>query len=414
MALSDSHLLRSRVDSLGSAIAEHLSLLIDSLPATPSGPQRLADELGLTVATASRVLSAISQSHPIAVFKLLPGPTPLRKLVESAVERGASRAASERSLATLDDYESLIRDDAGDVSAFKAMISTWLPDGQREFAHTRRRTVFRALRELRGFSSNVEIASHVLWPSAEPGLLNGVTIAAMLGLDRARPDAHVRLMTRHSRPPGGSGSESPPISGERWPEPAEPRWRENFTQTIRLDEFCTAPPAPLHFERFGDDMQYSLGSTGFGPKASVDLVLAELRANYRTHQVVEPGSKRPNFFMIPSSPMRMMVFDLILHRDVYPAHPAELLGYDTTMRGSADVNDASRTADVIPIDEELLEVGPGVERLRLPEFPKYSELLRSVTNTLGLAPEEFRAFRVKHAFPLPGTQLTLALGAPGT
>lgn len=157
---------------------------------------------------------------------------------------------------------------------------------------------------------------------------------------------------------------------------------------------------------------YSLGPTGFGPSSTVDLVLAEVNPAELT--VRRPGEDwlRPYFFQVPELPTRVSVFDLIVHRDVYSEFPLELLAFDTAGRGPASVNDPIRAIDRRRIYEELTPLGVGLSRLRLLEFPRYGELLRQVMQKRGWAAEEFRSYRVKLAYPLLSTQVTLAFDVP--
>ena len=398
--------IQERVEHLGSELAEALSAVLAEVPNRGAGPQMLANVLEITVATASRLLKALSQERPVAILQLIPGPNPLRRIVESARAHGVSASTSGTALARIEEFDLLIREIAGYRSSFKAVLSTWLPGERREFEAARRQSVFKAMCELNGVSCDLDLSSILLHPSQEPGKLDLVDVKALLGIDRIRPDAVVHLSTQ-AVDVGGVRTR-----GERTPSNLAGEPASDGLHSVRLDAYCSARPAPLSIQTRGGHVLYSLGPTGFGPSSTVDLVLAEV--NRAELDVFEPGHEamRPYFFHLPELAARKSVFDLVVHRDVYPDFPLELLAFDTTGRGPASVNDPLRSVDRRRVHDELTVLGPGLARLRLLEFPRYTELLREVMEKLGWDPLEFRTYRLKLAYPLLGAQMTMAFEQP--
>ena len=405
--------IRRRVERLGTALAERLGVVLSEIPGRGAGPQMLANVLGITVATASRVLKALSQDRAVAVIQLMPGPKPLMQLVASAQERGVSQATADAARETIQSFDELIRTEAGDRSALKAMLSAWLPDERRDFEAARRQSIFKAMCELDGVSCELDLCAMILKPGESGASLDLINVKALLGIDRIRPDAVVKLSTQALKHTETPGRPLEPISS-RHPETLDGEPTVDGFHSVRLDEYCSARPAPLVAEEFGQHIQYSLGPTGFGPASTVDLVVAEVNRGEIPHRKPEAGWLRPYFFQIPEMAVRTMVFDLMLHEDVYPGCSIELLGFDTNGRGPASVNDETRHLDRRQIHEEIGHLGTGLQRMRLLEFPRYTELLRETMGKLGCDAEEFRTVRVRIPFPLMGTQVTLALDRPAS
>ncbi|MEM1451344.1 MAG: hypothetical protein AAF957_13085 [Planctomycetota bacterium] len=399
--------LRARVEILGTELADRLGVVIDGLPGRPSGPQRLGDALGQTIVTASRLLKAISQTDPIAVVQLLPGPNPLRKTVQAARESGAASADCDAALESIGRFEALIRDEAGDRGSLKAMLTAWLPDERREFEAQRRQSMFKGLAELEGVSCDLEVDALLVRPSgdgpdsAKDGApLDIVNLKCLLGIDRIRPDAVVKLGTRRLGDDSADARPRLPLNLDG--EPAL-----DGLNTARLDSFCTARPAPFLVREFGDSVQYTLGPTGFGRGSKVDLVMGELNRNEITQR--PPNAEAPPyFFAIPEMATRKIVFDLILHRDVYAGAAPELITYETAGMGPARPGDPAREVDRRSCPEPLQSLGEGTRRLRILEFARYGALLEHTFSTLGWDATAFRAYRVSIAYPLVGRQLTLA------
>jgi len=399
--------LRQRVEHLGIQLESHFNQVITALPHRIAGPQLLANTLGITTVTASRFLKAIAQSDPIATIQLLPGPNPLRRIVEASRKAGVSDSVCDEALVSIDEFDTLIRTVAGDRSSLKAMLTAWLPEERKEFEAQRRQSIYKALCELNGVSSESEVNATILHPSNTKGAVDILNIKCLLGIDRIRPEATVFLGTQRL----GTGDESDK-NAPRLPLTIDGKPAADGLADVRLDEFCNAPPAPLEVEQLPDSsVLYSLAPTGFGPASKVDLVIAELNRGELMRR--KPGPKEgPYMFHIPEMASRKLVVDLLVHKDVYTGTTPTLLAYDTTARGPARAGDPARRLDLRDIPEELQVIGHDHRRLRLLEFPAYPQLRERVLGTLGWDPREFRAYRVEISYPLTGCQITLAFQTP--
>jgi hypothetical protein len=244
-------------------------------------------------------------------------------------------------------------------------------------------------------------------------MLDIIAVKALIGIDRIRPDAVVKLATR--RVLNGESDQGHDVSAEGAP----PRTPSNLDgdpaldglHTVRLDRFCESPPAPLEARPYGQYVQYSLGPTGFGPASKVDLVIAEVNRAELPHRSPSKG-RPPYMFLIPEMPSRKLVFDLLVHDDVYEGLGPEFLCYDTTGLGPAIPGDPARTLDLRTCTESTSAVGPGLARLRVLEFPRYAQLLESVFERLGLSSNQFRSYRFAQNYPLMGRQVTFAFFGP--
>lgn len=398
--------LRHRVEALGTALADRLSGVVGALPGRPSGPRAVGIAVNQTIVTASRLLKALGQNDPIAVLQLLPGPNPLRNLIKEARKAGTDKSLCASALETVEAFDKLIREEAGDRGSLKAMLSAWLPEARREFEAQRRQTIFKALTELDGVSCDFEMSSLLIHPSSsDGGKLDVVNAKCLLGIDRIRPDAKVKLGTRRL------GVEENAQSPERLPLNLDGEPAIDGLHTVRLDGFCDAPPAPFIGHNFGPNVVYELGPTGFGKQSKVDLVIAEW--NKAELDGTAPSLVRtPHFFIIPEMATRKMVFDLFVHKDVFIGARPELLSYETSAMGPARARDPRREIDKRPILEDLQVLSSAGNGARLLEFPQYGSLVRHITDRLDWDLDTFRLFRVAVTYPLVGRQITIAFQPP--
>ena len=99
----------------------------------------------------------------------------------------------------------------------------------------------------------------------------------------------------------------------------------------------------------------------------MDLVIGELSRNELPDS--QPSTdKHPYFFTIPEMATRKLVFDLLVHRDVYPEFAPSLMAYDTCGRAPPGPGPHPPPGPQ-GYSEELESVGYDHRRLRLLEFP---------------------------------------------
>jgi len=228
-----------------------------------------------------------------------------------------------------------------------------------------------------------------------------VNAKCLLGIDRIRPDAKVKLGTRHL------GDQSDGKERERLPLNLDGEPAIDGLHTVRLDGFCDAPPAPFLAHNFGSNVLYELGPTGFGKQSKVDLVIAEWNKAELDGRATAEG-RTAHFFVIPEMATRKVVFDLFVHKDVYADATPELMSYETNAMGPARAGDPAREIDKRPAPEDLQVLSSAGHGARLLEFPQYGSLLRHITDRLGWDINSFRLFRVAVTYPLVGRQITIA------
>lgn len=394
--------LEERAAGVGRELRESLLALIEALPEGSQGPQRLAGRLALDKVLASRLLKALRQGEPLAVLYHAPGPEPLRRLVRAARRQPEAQAeVLARAEAAIARFDELIRAEAGDRTSLAAILSAWLPEARDEFELRLKQAAFRAMSELKGVSAEVAFSAVLVHPSREAGRLDLVWVIGARGLQRLRPGARVRFLTRRMGTP----------TSPRHPTDLEGRPIEDAL-SARLVLPGSGPPPPIVAERAGEAVHYRLGDTGFGPRSAADVLFAELNRAELPAAVPAGSKRRAYFFHEVDTPSRRLSFDVWLHADVYPGAPAELAVYDACNRGPADVNDPARDFDKLDVQEHAIALGSGLGRARSADIPHYAEVLRHVCERVGWQHEALRGHRAQIAFPVYGSQVVLAFRAP--
>ncbi|MFT7463297.1 MAG: hypothetical protein ACI9EF_001641 [Pseudohongiellaceae bacterium] len=394
--------LEARIASVGRELAERIPAVLQELPQGDGGPVALARSLGLDKVLASRLLKALRSRDPLAVSYHLPGPAPLRKFLRAARRGGAQQATIDSAELAVASFEQLIRSDVGDRSALDAIISSWLPDARGEFELRRKQAAHKAMSQLKGAAVDTLLATVLLHPSKEPGRIDIVWIFGLLGLRRLRPGVAVKFASRRIVDKQGQARQPTSLLGATVEHP----------RGLRLDDYCDAPPAQLQVEQAGDTVHYVLGGEAFGPRSAVDLVMAEVNLA-ELPQTVPAGSGRKGYvFAEVATPARRLLFDVLVHRDIYPGSDPSLRIYDTALDGVADVNDPARDIDRLELAESVSCLGRGSSALRVAGVPHYVELLNHVHQSMSWSAADFSAWRCHIDYPIYGSQVALVFDPP--
>lgn len=399
--LSSPDLAPDRIAAMGTALQKSLLAVVRALPEDSSSMQAVRNSAGMNKVFASRLLKALRQDDPLSVIYHVPGPEPLRRFLTGAEQ--AKVPESKRKLATdaIDAFERLFREETGGRGGLNALITAWLPDEQGDFAQGRKQDVYRAWSQIKGAVAETSMVTVMLHPSATEGRIDLVCFMGLLGLRRMRPGAAVKLATRRL---STNGVERAPETHAGFADGSDP---------FGLHEFCSAPPAPIEPRRIGETMHYLLGGRAFGLRSSVDMLLAEV--NRSELEYGRPAGSKPrlnHYFAEASTPVRTLVFDLIVHEDLFPGQQPDVFLYDTTFEGVADVNDPARDIDRLDLPETVRALGSGLDALDASEMPQYPGLVGRLCERVGWEPSQMRAFRCRVEYPPYGTQVVLAFATP--
>jgi hypothetical protein len=110
----------------------------------------------------------------------------------------------------------------------------------------------------------------------------------------------------------------------------------------------------------------------------------------------------------PSSPVKLLHFDMLLHEDAYAGCEPQLLLYDTAVEGMASVNDDARDVDRLDLLESLTMLGRHASFWAFAELPAYLSMLRFACEKMDWDLHRFRGYRTRIQYPVHGLQACMA------
>jgi len=400
MQVQTSSELEQRIADVGQTLVQTLRDVLQTVPASTQGPQALARSLGVDKVLTSRVLKAARAADPISATHRMPGPAPLRRLVQAAARKGAPDAVVTEAIRAIDRFEVLIGEQIGGRSLLDTIVSAWVPEARREFELRRKQSLFKAMSQLRGAQAETLLATVLLQPSASPGRIDVVWVNGLVRVHRVRPGVNVKIATRKLNPDDPS----------RQPTTLDGRPLDD-AEAVLIDSFCSTPRPRLNVVTAGAAVFYTLADGGFGADAAVDLAFAEVSRN-ELPRFVPPGANRKSFFFAEVSiPTRTLQFDVLVHEDLYPGQDPALRLYDTSFEGVASPNDPARDMDRLNMLEVIEPLGGGTLGLRSSDVPRYAELIDHVVKRAGFDAPRLRAYRCRIEYPVYGSQATAVFNA---
>lgn len=375
------------------ALVQSLRAVLKEVPGAPHSPTALAQRLGLSRVTVSKLLSALEQRTPFDVLERIPGPDSLRDAVSAAAALGVHDSLARPAHRAIDSFDGLIRGHFGTRAALHAAIGHQSDSLRTRVANAARAEVFKGMRQVLGVEAETWLTSMFFVPSKEDaGAIAVTTIHGALGMRRLSPQAQVYFTF------------GPPYH--------EPGGQPDPTQSpISLKEFYTNRPATLETSLIGGLLRHRLINDQLGKRALVDMLAVSHNAKGSRRFAAPPAMLR-GVSLFVDIPARTLICDAVVHRDLFPgAHP-RLIAYNPGPRGPANPNDPDRDIDRMTLAEQVVEVTSLEDWFALPEVPNYEAMVNRVSSQIGHAPAEFNVFRLRMPYPITGFQLVVAFDAP--
>ncbi len=396
--------LQDHVASVGRRLAGSLERLLEAVPGGPHQPLRLARELNINKDLASRTLMATRAKDPIVVVQTVPGPRPLRTLLQAVESRGVDAALIADAEQAVAEFDALIQEQLGDRTALDAVIADWLPDARAKAELLSKQAAFRGMRHLKGVEVDTCLQVQFVHPSDDPDFVDIIHISGLFGLRRLRPSAIVKLLEIMVIGGSPEGMHTATLAGN------ELKSIDSY-RSLALADFCERPNGEFQVIESPSHVRLLLSDGAVGLSRSVDHVFA--MAIERAGPRQNPKGTRRGIGGSVTMPARLLVDDVFV-ADGTVAGPPTLAIYDTSIRGLAHVTDRSRDVDLYNVLETNQPLGRGFAGCRLAEVPRYVQLLEHVARVRGWNPASFTGYRCRVDFPIFGSQIAQIFEQPRT
>ncbi len=393
--------LQERLISVAEDLREAVNAVIQEVPVAVKKPSEFRRVLKLDPTLSSRLLRAVRLADPLATLFRMPGLNGIRQLLSAAAVVHVDPVLIERANQALSTLEHVVATEVGTWQELNAAITGWLPDARLEFELANRQTAFRAMSNLKGVAADVDFSVALIHPSREdPDWADRAAVAGMVRMKRLRPGTPISFLH--------GCSVAPPVWSQHYALDGRPVDPEHPVPII--PEFSSRPTPEFEVRPGGTVFHYLLKGDRVGVGSLVDLCFGDITPRrYPTRKGVDDRPAMPGYVL--DLPVKMVLFDVLVHEDLWPGVKPELRMYDTTGRGVVDACDPERDIDRVETAGPMQEMG-ALERLRVAEVAHYVDMVQHVCNRLGWDSSRFRAFRYRIDYPVYGTQVSAIFNPP--
>ncbi|MBX3322157.1 MAG: hypothetical protein KF757_04120 [Phycisphaeraceae bacterium] len=371
---------------------EQFRSLLSEFPVEAQSASGLARCLGVERTTCQRLVSAVTGPYPgLSLVGQLPGVRGMQIMLKAAEQRDGFRTASlGEAHQAVENLDRTIRELAGSRSKLLRRVSPAEPSSARNVHDTTaRERLFDAASEVTGRSSNLWLAAHVYTPTADPTRVAQSRVHGLIG-HRARADAVP--LTFH-------------VFGD---DPAAPeevgRFRALRKPDAILREFSTSPLPIVRSRHPGEHVVQTIEENPDAPgSGTIDLVFG--MTGLMSHPA-QREHKLEEVWALVNFPVRRMLFDCFLHRDLARRCIPSLDHHLWRPDFSTQIGERWQTRFA---DGPRLELLPtGIEGARSEQYHRHQELLHTLFAAENLDPREYVGYRLDLEYPVWRTGYRMA------
>jgi hypothetical protein len=384
------------------SVRKSLSDLIQSIGETIGRPIDLQRLLGLDSKLAWKVFNVINEADPLNAAKLVPGESSLKRLLQSASDRGVSEALCEAVRASIAEFDSVVERHAEDRTEFNFMASSAASPTAAAAAQLEYRQMsFRGDSHIWGVSTDVFCGTTIVRRSTEnPDLTDECTLTVKHNARWLRSDVPTNIFAYQNY-----GADGPPENQTRLPLDAKAA--ERYGADL-LPQFCSQPiPAFTTQPRPNGWMGVQVQSTEVGRRSAISLAFGHIFRRC-------PFASGPNGESLYhadihlTSPIRLMLSYLLIHRPSF-GQVKPSLSIFRSRSGQSHVEQLSSAE--LPMQETLRHMGVGKMAWRTPDLEQHHDMVQSAFNEIGWNPAEFDVYRVRIEYPVLHSAVRIAFNA---
>lgn len=341
-----------------------------------------------------------TESVPASMFHL-PGPNGLRRALQAIREAGADEPLAGKCEKCIARYEQFLSDENLTLDSMQSMLSDFLPEARDEVLLRNSRSVFTAMRNISGISADAMVVVMILYPGSQDRDYHEGLIRGFMGWERLRGDAWPHAHGSQVHNPGDSipypaqTLDGQPLSGKP-------------NETL-LEEFCHGPVPQFQLQSEDASSVLYVDTPEIGVRSSCSFLFGERLPDAISRRPDGPDDGRFRLFSAAVRvPIRRLLFDVILHDEVWPGITPQVDTYRTVPDGRVHEPDMpARQWDRIDLGAALRVLPRGLKAVETSTMGGYRRLINHVFSRLGQSPAAFRGYRLDLAYPLYGMQYTM-------
>ena len=381
-------------------VCDALAEVVEGVTGQIPRPAELCRQLEIDKKLGWKISKVVQGRDPLAIVEHIPGAAGLDIFLAAAGRVGGDAGLIERARAAYRRFEQLIEVHAGDRASFEMMARGFVDDVSEQAELVHRREAYHGNSYTWGVQARTQLSANIIYPAEEPGRVDIALVGGLIDLRRLRPK--VAWVVARLGFVGGGGEARTPDGGEPDAPPVP-----------LLTGFCTEPPSALRSVVSPSGyVEIELDEGPVGDTGAMTFIFCGdvfRSAGYAYRTADDPVA---NLNVHVRTPAKVLVHDLLVHQSLFGRLRPSVAVYSEVHH---EVRSAKTRVEKyrLPVPLAVEHLGRGPSALRTPDVPRYPELARHVLRTrLGLAPDEFDAYRLRMQYPIVPTAVTMSFELP--
>ena len=371
--------------------------------ADPKNPQEVARQFGMNRNLTWKLSRVINAPDPFASLNHLPGQQGI-DLALSAFEKsgvpGESITHVKTALARL---EKVVDVHAGDRDHFELTLESIGIFEREHRLDSGRELAYRGNSMIWGIQARTRFCAAFFAPNPQqPDTVDIAQVVGLIGFRRLRPSARWRLFRLQMHDDIGGA-----IPKAKIPEEIQPS--ESGQAPLILPEFCSPNMPPVESVMTPDGQEFVLPGGPIGNQAAFDCFFGYVARGLPAYRA--PMNEFASIGAPITLPVEVLVFDLILHRDL-PMASAPVVEVYGFPHGGVESPAAQTIHNLLPINQEPVGLPGNPPALATPLVPRYSQIAARVYERMGWNPGDFRGLRVEMPYAPMSSRVVLKWNLP--
>lgn len=349
----------------------------------------VCDAMGVHRKLGWQISKVACETDPFVAARYMPTPGGMNTFLRAAARRDVPEEQRRKAEEAFAEFERVVTVHADDRSTLEMMLGAWPAHADDASQLAARKMAFSGNSMLFGVQARAYMVSAFVHPSEKEGWFDTARLHCHIGFRRNRPNLSWVISRTHV-----ADDDYRQRSGAVRECLAPPADDDDARAVPLLPEFCSQPLPQLR--RRIDSAGWMLDELVEGPvgnTAALTMVTGELTRQTAPAFQTE-HSEQMDWGAWVTMPCEVLIFDQFIHRDVFPPSPRQV-------RVFANLMDPAHFGDglLLPISEQVVTPGRGLQVIHTPEVPRYAEMAKHVFDRLGWDAQQFELYRLRIQYP---------------
>lgn len=379
------------LDEFEKTVAELRAAFIEMLATIeglPERPLQVSRFLGLDKNLAWKLARVTRAADPAEAVRHLPGTAGLNRVLEACGSAGAGKSELEAVRSAIERFGGMVDRHTGDRQTLDLLLASGAPERPDAARMVQsRKLAFQGNSAICGVQARVRFGVQIVAPSKTGDeMVDHVSLGGLVDLRRLRTTAAWPLM-----------SVSGYSDGKEFDREGGVDLVAKTNDLPLLHEFSSNPLPPIRVvpEYGGHSIELAEGPVG---DTAASTVVFEWTTPSLGSVVGSKEDDVAEFMLYSETPAEVMVFDLLVHRDLPFAGAPELRAY-SAMHGRPQYPLIEHARHALPLSEELEDLGQGPPVLAHSQLARHRELVETACARARWDLAEFRGYRMTLKFP---------------